>query len=295
MANRGPRCEIEKEALRERLALEAEERAREDRRLALSDQERRIRGEWAAKAAQDARRTDKQLRAAKAEAKAAGEATRRDIDKLRGLHAKRVKRLESLLKEEGDNLADARREIAACKATLAGDAGEFQRWTEEQRDQSSRLLKELAAIQKKVDRAVKMEADAREREGLAMSRLRKVMEEARLERAEAAEVKRQLREALAELEADRNTQARRSRNNLQLQRAAEIAQQEVAMVEAERKRWHEERRSMEAALERLTRLVYGTGSGIAVANTSNDKHVSSNFAVGKNAVVCPWRPPGGVA
>lgn len=43
--------------------------------------------------------------------------------------------------------ACASRCLAACKATLAGDAGEFQRWTEQQRDQSSRLLKELAVIQ----------------------------------------------------------------------------------------------------------------------------------------------------
>lgn len=41
-------------------------------------------------------------------------------------------------------------------------------------------------------------------------------QEARLERAEGAEVKRQLREALAELESDRSSQARRARNNLQV-------------------------------------------------------------------------------
>lgn len=55
-----------------------------------------------------------QLREAKGEAEAASEATRRDIDKLRGLHARRVKRLEALLKEEGENLADARREIGTA-------------------------------------------------------------------------------------------------------------------------------------------------------------------------------------
>lgn len=51
------------------------------------------------------------LREAKAEAESAAEATRKDIEKLRGLHRKRVLRLEALLKEEGGNLADARREI----------------------------------------------------------------------------------------------------------------------------------------------------------------------------------------
>lgn len=56
-----------------------------------------------------------QLREARAEAEAAGEATRKDIEKLRALHAKRVRRLEALLKEEGDNLADARREIGAVQ------------------------------------------------------------------------------------------------------------------------------------------------------------------------------------
>lgn len=54
---------------------------------------------------------DPKLRDARTEAEAAGEATRKDIEKLRGLHARRVKRLEALLKEEGENLADARREI----------------------------------------------------------------------------------------------------------------------------------------------------------------------------------------
>ncbi|CAM9651441.1 unnamed protein product [Pylaiella littoralis] len=304
------RCEIEKEALRERLALEAEEKARKDTTLALSAQERRIRAEVAAKAAKDAKRREKQLREAKEKAEAAGEATRQDIEKLRGLHAKRVKRLEALLKDEGENLADARREIAACKATLAGDAGDFQRWAEEQRDQASRLLKELAVIQKKVDRAAATEALAREREGLAMNRLRKVMEEARLERAEGAEVKRQFREALAELESDRNGQARRARQNLQLQRAAEIAQQEVAMVEAEKSRWHRERQSMETALQRLTRLVYGTTNTTNNANSSstnnangsstNNANGSSNHAsvsvyAGKHKPTSsPWKPPGGV-
>lgn len=43
-------------------------------------------------------------------------------------------------------------------------------------------------------------------------------QEARLERAEGAEVKRQLREALAELESDRSSQARRARNNVQVWR-----------------------------------------------------------------------------
>eukprot|EP00752_Nemacystus_decipiens_P006720 g6043.t1 len=301
------RCEVEKEALREKVVLELEERARNDVKAALAAQERRIRGEAAAKASKDAKQRDKQLREARAEAEAAGEATRKDIEKLRGLHARRVQRLEALVKEEGDNLADARREIAACKATLAGDAGDFQRWTEEQRDQSTRLLKELAVIQRKVDKAVSAESEAREREGLAMGRLRKVMEEARLERAEGAEVKRQLREALAELESDRSSRARQARNNLQLKRAAEIAQQEVAMVEADRARWQQERLSMEAALERLTRLVYGTANRSSANGSSssssgrNDKS-SNNRAnptaaptggAGKHAPAYPWRPPGG--
>lgn len=59
-----------------------------------------------------------QLREARAEAEAAGEATRKDIEKLRGLHARRVKRLEALLKEEGENLADARREIGTIHHIL---------------------------------------------------------------------------------------------------------------------------------------------------------------------------------
>lgn len=42
------------------------------------------------------------------------------------------------------------------------------------------------------------------------------VQEARLERAEGAEVKSQLREALAELESDRNGQDRRARHNLQV-------------------------------------------------------------------------------
>ncbi|CBN78617.1 expressed unknown protein [Ectocarpus siliculosus] len=272
--------------------LEAAEKAREETRVTLSAQERRIRGEVAAKAAKDAKRRDKQLREAKAEAESAGEATRKDIDKLRGLHARRVKRLEALLKEEGDNLADARREIASCKAAMAGDAAEFQRWTENHRNESTKLLKELAVIQKKVDRAVATEAQAREREGLAMGRLRKVME--------GAEVKRQLREALAELESDRNAQARRARANLKLQRAAEIAQQEVAMVESERARWYEERRSMETAMERLTRLVYGTTATAPCGNTSGDGNASAAAAGGKSTgkkapIGFPWKPPGGIA
>ncbi|CAN0496657.1 unnamed protein product [Ectocarpus sp. 12 AP-2014] len=183
---------------------------------------------------------------------------------------------------------------------MAGDAAEFQRWTENHRDESTKLLKELAVIQKKVDRAVATEAQAREREGLAMGRLRKVMEEARLERAEGAEVKRQLREALAELESDRNAQARRARANLQLQRAAEIAQQEVAMVESERARWYEERRSMETAMERLTRLVYGTTAAAPGGNTSGDGNSSAAAAAGKSTgkkapTGFPWKPPGGIA
>ena len=58
-----------------------------------------------------------QLREAKADAQATGEATRKDIEKLRGLHAKRVRRLEALLKEEAENLADARREIGRYRYT----------------------------------------------------------------------------------------------------------------------------------------------------------------------------------
>lgn len=57
------RCEVEKEALREKLVLETEERAREDIKSALTVQERRIRGEAAAKAAKDAKQRDKQVRA----------------------------------------------------------------------------------------------------------------------------------------------------------------------------------------------------------------------------------------
>ncbi|CAM9725502.1 unnamed protein product, partial [Laminaria digitata] len=207
------RCEIEKEALRERCTLEADERWREILRSAVAAQEIRLRADATAAARREAKVKDKQLREAKAEAQATGEATRKDIEKLRGLHAKRVRRLEALLKEEAENLTDARQEIVECKTNLAGEAGDFQRWTEEHQDQSNRLLKELAAIQashKKVDRAVAMEAEAREREGLAMSRLRKVME--------GAEVRRQLREALAELEADRGVQERRSRTDVQARR-----------------------------------------------------------------------------
>eukprot|EP00903_Cladosiphon_okamuranus_P016194 g14944.t1 len=297
------RCEVEKEALREKLMLESEERTREDIKSALAAQERRIRGEAAAKAAKDAKQRDRQLQEVRAEAETAGEATRKDIEKLRGLHARRVRRLEALLKEEGENLADARREIAACKANLANDAGEFQRWMEEQRDQSNSLLKELAVIQRKVDKAVAAEGEARQREGLAMGRLRKVMEEARLERAEGAEVKRQLRQALAELESDRSSQARRARNHLQLKRTAEIAQQEVAMVEAERARWHQERLSMEKALERLTRLVYGTAKNNSNSNSRNNKCSNSRAiptaaptsGAGKNTpATYRWKPPGGV-
>ena len=44
-------------------------------------------------------------------------------------------------------------------------------------------------------------------------------QEARLERAEGVEVRRQLREALAELESDRSSQARRARSNMQVWRA----------------------------------------------------------------------------
>ena len=58
----------------------------------------------------------RQLRAERSKADATGDATRKDIEKLRGLHAKRVRRLEALLKEETENLADARREIGACLA-----------------------------------------------------------------------------------------------------------------------------------------------------------------------------------
>ena len=60
---RDPRCEVEKEALRERLVLETEERAREDIAAALAAQERRIRGEASAKATKDAKQRDKQVRA----------------------------------------------------------------------------------------------------------------------------------------------------------------------------------------------------------------------------------------
>lgn len=62
-----------------------------------------------------------QLQEARAEAEAAGEATRKDIEKLRGLHARRVRRLEALLKEEGENLADARREIGIVGISSLGN------------------------------------------------------------------------------------------------------------------------------------------------------------------------------
>ncbi len=55
------RCEAEKEALRERLLLEAEEKARESTKSALEAQERRIRGEAAAMAAKDSKRREKQV------------------------------------------------------------------------------------------------------------------------------------------------------------------------------------------------------------------------------------------
>lgn len=47
----------------------------------------------------------------KAEAAAAAEETRNDIEKLRELHSKRVEKLEALLLQEGQRLAEARREI----------------------------------------------------------------------------------------------------------------------------------------------------------------------------------------
>lgn len=42
-----------------------------------------------------------------------------------------------------------------------------------------------------------------------------LLKEARLERAEGMEIRRQLREALAELESNRNAQARRARTDVQ--------------------------------------------------------------------------------
>lgn len=71
-----PRCEVEKEALREKLVLESEERTREDIKSALAAQERRIRGEAAAKAAKDTKQRDKQVRVQWDEGAAEGTAER---------------------------------------------------------------------------------------------------------------------------------------------------------------------------------------------------------------------------
>ena len=57
-------------------------------------------------------------------------------------------------------------------------------------------------------------------------------QEARLERAEGAELKRQLREALADLESDRSSQARMARNNLQVWSVVVVVVVAAVMVAA---------------------------------------------------------------
>ena len=70
-------------------------------------------------------------------------------------------------------------------------------------------------------------------------------------------------------------------------------------------RWQQERLSMETALERLTRLVYGTGNANGGgANSSSRTSKSSNNratptaastgGTGKHTPTNPWKPPGGV-
>lgn len=58
---------------------------------------------------------------------------------------------------------------------------------------------------------------------------------------------------------------------------------------------------MEAAMERLTRLVYGTTTAAASGgNASGDGNASAAAAAGKGTgkktpIGCPWKPPGGIA
>ncbi|CAM9103729.1 unnamed protein product, partial [Discosporangium mesarthrocarpum] len=211
LADLTARYELEKESVRECAAAEVEERARSAKAAALASQAQKHAAEVSEVQRREEKKREKQVQSVKAKAEAEGVATARDIVRLRELHTKRVEQLEGMLRTEGENLAQARREIAMCKAAQAGDAGEFHRWTEGQRDQSKSLLKEISRIQEAVAQAQGQESEAREREALVCGQLRKVMETARLERAEAAEVRRQLKEALVEAEKARTCQARGAR------------------------------------------------------------------------------------
>lgn len=51
----------------------------------------------------------------KAEAEEATEDTRKDVEKLRKLHAKRVEKLEGLLREERERLAEARTQLGGLQ------------------------------------------------------------------------------------------------------------------------------------------------------------------------------------
>jgi hypothetical protein len=131
-----------------------------------------------------------------------------------------------------------------------------------------------------VKAAIKREESARHKETLAYEELQKVMEQSRLERAETAEIKRQLNAYVAESKQDANEYKAYAKRVKQLEQALHASSQEIAILQAQLRRNTAERSGLEANLDRLNRLVYGVHSRKAIADDScNNISTTADTAV----------------
>jgi hypothetical protein len=198
-----------------------------------------------------------------------GQAIQSDLQQLQNMHKQRVQQLELQLLEESESLKTSKRETEVLKLARAADAREYKQWRDTERKASQSQLHELEAIQSAVKAAIKREESARHKETLACDELQKVMEQARLERAETAEIKRQLNAYVAESKQDANEYKAYAKRVKQLEQALHASTQEIAMLEAQLRRNTAERSGLEANLDRLNRLVYGVHSRKAVTDSIN--------------------------
>jgi hypothetical protein len=217
------------------------------------------------------------------------QAIQSDLQQLQNMHKQRVQQLELQLVEEGESLKNSYREVEVLKTARAADAREFKQWRDAERKASQSQLRELEAIQSAVKAAIRREESARHKETLAYDELQRVTEQSRLERAESAEIKRQLAVYTAESKQDACEYKAYAKRVKQLEQALHASTQEIAMLEAQLRRNTAERSGLETNLDRLNRLVYGvhsrkTATDNSLNNTNNSITADTTVQSARHAV-----------
>jgi hypothetical protein len=205
----------------------------------------------------ETRRNDKDSAAA-----AERDRMHQDVERLRELHAVRVKELESFLGEERMALQASRREVAELQAARYADSSEAARWREEQEDAAKAHLAELRGIRTELIVAEQNVEAARVREAEARGELRRVLEARRLEKAEDLETRRQAEEMFVDVKQAELGKKCSERELRRTRQELAICQQELALGERERQRHLREREEMATSIARLSKLVYG-GTSLA--------------------------------